>query len=171
MGNRYYVYTGSIANAQNLYVLSILNNTAGSVLRVWDMRIINTALSAVTGVGIEFDIMGITTVTGGTAVVPVPAHSADAALGTAIVCTSTSTGVTDGAVYTALFTNNDEVGLTGALGAESSIRAGRNLLMTPLELLKGYGVAVKQITNTTVGSCAVCAVIEFVSSVQEPLSR
>lgn len=171
MGNRYYVYTGSIANAQNLYILSILNNTAGTVLRVWDMRIINTALSAVTGVGVEYDILSITAVTGGTAVVPVPAHSADAALGTKIVCTSTSTGVVDGAVYKAMFTNNDEVGVTGNFGSESAIRAGGNILLTPLELLHGYGVAIKQITNSTAGSVAVCAVIEFVSSPQEPMAR
>lgn len=162
MSGKYYAYSGSLTNAANLYALAILNKAAGTQLVIHDLRIINTALSAVTGVGLRFDVIKITTATGGDAVTPVPAHGGDPNLAaTTVACYSTGTGVTDGSTLFAVHTNNDEIGLTGAF-PESALRASLNLLPTPVTCLDETGIAVKQITNSTAGTVAVLMIFEHI---------
>jgi len=156
---RYYVWVTSQACAQNKLFLSILNTTADQIVKLESLYLVNSKLSSVTGVGIEFDALKITAITGGTAVTPVPADSGD---GTAasFTCVHTATSVTGSTIFFSHFTSDDEVGVTGAFPTQMIERFG-NLLPTPLILKKNIGLALKQITASTAGSFGVLAIVNI----------
>jgi len=159
----YYIWVTPMALAQNKLFLSFLNNSgSGQVLKLRKLFFINAALAAVTGVGVQFDIKRISAITGGTGVTPNPADTGDGSL-TNITCVHTATSATEGIILYSWYTNNDEIGLTGGF-PQATIQS---LISTQpegneikeLNLLEGEGFCVKQITNSTVGTFGVLAVI------------
>jgi hypothetical protein len=157
----YYVWVPQMALAQNKYFLAI-RNTAAQVVKLRKVFLVNAALAAVTGVGVQFDVRRISAITGGTAITPNPADTADGALPNVTVVHS-PTAVTEGALLYSWFTNNDEIGLTGGfpqatLQSLISLQPEGNEVKE-LTLNNGEGMCLKQITSTTVGSFGVLAVL------------
>lgn len=158
----YMVWAPSQACAANKLFLSILNNAgSGQVLRVRKLFLSNSALTAVTGVGIQFDVKRISGITGGTGITPNPSDTADGAL-TNYTATYGNTA-TEGIVLFSWYTNNDEIGLTGGF-PQATIQALTSLLpegpeIRELTLNPGEGFCLKQITSSAVGSFGVLAVV------------
>ena len=152
--NVYMAYVAPVATAQNKYLLALLNTEVGQKIKIFDLRIINGALSAVTGVGVEIDIIKITTITGGTDVTPTPCDGKDPAA-SGLTCVHTATSVTAGATLLSVFKNNDEVALTGPESEHP-----RNILPHPIVCYDDQGLAVKFITNSTAGTLGVLCLFE-----------
>jgi hypothetical protein len=157
----FYAYSGSAACAANKHFLSILN-TGAQVFHVEALYLINTALVALTGVALQFDIKKVTAVSGGTAITVQQADSTDTAIASTTIQTAPPT-VTEGAVLWSHFTNNDEVGVTNGFPT-SNLQAWTNMIPDIPNVKKptlnvNEGITVKQITSSTVGSFAVLAVI------------
>lgn len=157
----WYVWVEPQACAANKYFLALLN-TGAQVLKLRKLYLQNAALTAVTGVGLRFNVGRVTAIGGGTAVTPQIMDSSDAAL-TGLTCVHTATGVTDGPVLFGWFTNNDEIGLTGGF-PQATIQGLISLLpeggeIKEITLRQGEGVCLKQITASTVGSFGALAVL------------
>ena len=158
----YYIWVPAQALAQNKLHLACLNTSATQILKLRKLFIINAALAAVTGVGVQFDIKRISTITAGTAVTPNPVDTADGALAGATVVFAPS-AATEGVLLYSWFTNNDEIGLTNAFPTAmlqqliSNVPEGAEI--KEIVMRQNEGFTVKQITNTTIGSYAVLAVI------------
>jgi hypothetical protein len=159
----WYVWSGSAACAANKHFLSFLNNGgSGQVFKVRKLYLINTAVAAVTGVALQFDIKRITACSGGSAITPQIVDSTDTAIANVTV-QSAPTAVTEGAVLFPWYTTNDEIGATNAFPS-SFIQSATNLLPEGVEVKElvlnaGEGVTVKQITSSTVGSFGVLMVV------------
>jgi len=158
----YYVWSTPAACAQNRQVLALLNTSSTQVIKLRKLFLINAQLTAVTGVGLQYDVKRISTLTGGTAITPNPADTADGAM-TGFTCASGGT-VTEGVLLYSWYTMNDEVGLTAAAAVGGYLQA--SISMQPegnevkeLNLRNGEGFTVKQITNSTVGSYGALAVV------------
>lgn len=145
------------AFAQNKQHISLFNAAAsGKIVTIHDIRYVNLALTAVTGVGVRFDIKRITTHSVGTAVTPEKLDTLNPNLPAGVTVRAACT-VTEGNILWAVAVNNDEIPLTGInhnfLGCSivpSVIdpRAGK------ITLREGEGITVKQITNSVVGTFA-----------------
>lgn len=157
----YYIWVTPMATAQNKYLLALLN-TGTQVVRVKKLFLINAALTAVTGVGMQYDVKRSSTITGGTAVTPNPADTADGAV-SGLTCVHSPTSVTEGVLLYSWFTNNDEVGATNAFPSNYLQALGNIQPEGPeireLTLRQNEGCTVKQITSTAVGIYGVLAVI------------
>ena len=145
------------AFAANKQHINLFNDAAsGKLVTIHDIRFVNLALTAVTGVGVRFDVKRITTHSAGTAVTPEKMDTTYADLPAGVTVRAAST-VTEGNILWAVAVNNDEIPLTGVnhnfqgcsiMPAVIDPRAGR------LTLREGEGITVKQITSTTVGTFA-----------------
>lgn len=154
----YYVRTGAILTAQNRLFMAFLNNAgSGQVLKVRRLFIQNCQLTAITSGtapatvgGIEFEVRKITSITGGTSLTANPADSVDGALAN-YNARSAPTSVTEGASLYSWYTNNDEIGLTGAFSQYQFQALTSSLIdgweLRELTLQPGEGFCVKQITN------------------------
>lgn len=156
----YYIWVSPQACAQNKFFLAFKNTGADQIVELKELRLINGQTAAATGVAVEFDFIRITAITGGTDVTPVQADSGDGTLAN-FTCVHTATSVTAGSTLFAYFTNNDEVGATGAFPT-TAIEGTQNLLPAPIISRNGSGVTVKQITNSTAGSFGVLALINVI---------
>lgn len=157
----WHIWTGSLACAQNKLFLCFLN-TGAQVFKLRKLFLVNTALAAVTGVGVQFDFKRITAIVGGTTITPQIMDSTDTAIAS-VTCVNTATSATEGAVLFPWYTNNDEIGVTNAFFA-SQIQALMNLVPEGVEVKEptfnqNEGFAVKQITSSAVGSYGVLAVV------------
>ena len=152
--NVYMAYVTPVATAQNKYLLALLNTEAGQKIKIFDLRIINGALTAVSGVGAEIDIIKITAIVGGTDVTPAPCDGKDPAV-SGLTCVHTATSVTAGATLMSVFTNNDEIALTNPNSEHP-----QNILPHPIICYDDQGISVKFITNSTVGTLGVLCLFE-----------
>lgn len=152
--NVYMASVAPIACAQNKLLFSILNTVSSQRIKIFDLRIANGQLTAVTGVGIELDVIKITAIVGGTAVTPTPMDGNDPAVSN-LTCVHTATSVTAGATLLGVFRNNDEIPLT-LLDKEEP----KNILPYPVTCYKDQGIAIKQITDSTVGVFGVLCLFE-----------
>lgn len=160
----YYIWSTPAACAQNRQVLSILNASGSTVLvKVRKLFLINAQLSAVTGVGAQWDVKRATAHSGGTLITPETVDSADGAINASVTCRSGATSVTEGNLLFSTYSNTDEV-----LSSAGSLNAGLYALISlmpegpeikELNLRAGEGLTVKQITNTTVGTYGALAVV------------
>lgn len=158
----YYVWVTPMAMAGNKHFLTLLNTSATQLVKVRKLFVINAALAAVTGVGLQFDVKRCSALTGGTAITPNPVDTADGAL-TGLTCVHTPTTVTEGVLLYSWYTNNDEIGATNGFPS-SYIQALGNIQpegpeIREVTLRQGEGMTVKQVTATTVGSYGVLAVL------------
>jgi len=159
----YYIFVAAQALAANKYHLAFLNAAAsGQIIRLRKLFFLNAQLAAVTGVGVQFDVRRISSISGGTTITPNPMDTADGAL-TNFTCVSAPTSVTEGVLLYSWFTNNDEIGLTNAFPT-AMLQALGNAMpegneLKELNCREGEGFTVKQITSTTIGSYAMLAVI------------
>jgi hypothetical protein len=143
------------AFAQNKQHINLYNAAdSGKLVTIHDIRYVNLQLTAATGVGVRFNIIRITTHSGGTSVTPEKMDTNNPNLPAGITVRAAST-VTEGAILWAVAMNNDEIPLTGnhqnfrgssILPSIADPRAGK------LTLREGEGITVKQITSTTVGT-------------------
>jgi hypothetical protein len=161
----YYLWTPSLVNAANKFYMAFLN-TGAQVIKVKKLFLCNSSLAAVTGIGIQFDLIRISAITAGTAITANPVDTTDAAL-TGYTCTYAPTSVTAGITLFSWFTNNDEVGLTGGF-AQATIQALNSILpegpeIKELTLNQNEGFALKQITSSVAGNYGVLAVITKVA--------
>lgn len=157
----WYVWSGATALAANKHHLSILN-TGAQVIKIRKLFLVNAALAAVTGVGVQYDIKRITACSGGSAITAQIMDSGDTALSSVTILNG-PTSVTEGAVLFPWYTNNDEIGLTGGF-PQATIQSLFSLVPEGLEikepvLNQNEGLTVKQITSTVIGSVGVLAVI------------
>jgi hypothetical protein len=145
------------AFAQNKQHISLFNAAAsGKLVTIHDIRYVNLALTAVTGVGVRFDVKRITTHSAGTSVTPEKMDTLNPNLPAGVTVRAAST-VTEGVILWAIGVNNDEIPLSGInhnflgnsiLPSVIDPRAGK------LVLREGEGITVKQITNSAVGTFA-----------------
>lgn len=157
----WYVWGGSLACAANKHFLSILN-TGAQVLHIPHLRLVNTAVASVTGIGLTFDVKRITACSGGSTITAQIVDTGDTAL-SSVTILAAPTAVTEGAVLFPRYTNNDEFGITGAFPT-NAIANAENLLpdelgIRQLTLRQNEGITVKQITSSAVGTLGVFAVI------------
>lgn len=135
-----------------------LVNAAGSgrIVVIHDIKFVNLQLTAVSGVGVRFNVNRITTHSAGTLATPEKMDTIRENLPAGITVRAASTA-TPGALLWAFAVNNDEIPLTGLNGPISQIsvvpsysdpRAGKLLLR------EGEGIVIQQITSTTVGTFA-----------------
>jgi hypothetical protein len=152
--NVYMAYVPPVATAANKYLLALLETEEKQKITIFDLRIINGKLTAASGVGIEIDIIKITAIVGGTDVTPTPCDGKDPAL-SGVTCVHTATSATAGATLLSVFTNNDEIALTNP-NAEHP----QNILPHPIVCYDNQGIAVKQITDSTVGLIGILCLFE-----------
>lgn len=146
----------AVAFVQNKHHISLLNAAASGVtVRIHQIRYVNLSLTAVTGVGVRFDIKKITAHSGGTPLTPEKFDANNAALPAGVTARTGATSVTEGAILMPIALNNDEIPLTLLnANAQNNNIFFNELKSQPFVLREGEGVTVKQITNTTVGSFA-----------------
>ena len=152
--NVYMAYVSPQATAANKYLLALLNTEVGQKIRIFDLRIINGKLTAVSGVGIELDVIKITTITGGTDITPTPCDGKDPTA-SGLTCVHTATSVTAGATMFSVFENNDEIALTNPRSEHP-----QNILPHPIVCYDDQGIAIKQITDSTVGALGILCLFE-----------
>jgi hypothetical protein len=135
--------------------VSIFNAAAsGKLVTIHDIRFVNLALTAVSGVGVRFDIKRITTHSAGTSITTEKLDTNFPALPAGVTVRAAST-VTEGNILWAIACNNDEIPLTGlntTFMGTSILPAVANPRVAPLTFREGEGLTVKQITNSSVGT-------------------
>ncbi len=151
--NTFSACADAVVPALDKHHISIFN-PAGSeyVLRLRKLFLTNLQLSAVTGVGMRFDMRRITGLSVGTDITPRAHDTAYTALPSGLLVKTGGTGV-DGSLIAPLTVNNDEIALTGVAYDYQSINwlpEGEG--MQHLSLRAGEGFSVRQITTSTVGS-------------------
>lgn len=153
----YYALADSVAFATNKFLISLLNATgSGKVLAIKKLFLIDVQTSTVTGVAIRSDFKKITAHSGGTVITPQSADSQNPSLPAEITSRTGATAVTEGALLFPLAYSNDEIGATQAFPS-SILLQGLNFIPEGIEtqeirLRPGEGIALKQITSSTVGS-------------------
>ncbi|HEX5780739.1 MAG TPA: hypothetical protein VFX80_02395 [Solirubrobacteraceae bacterium] len=171
------VRSGPLACAQNKLFLCFRNTASGGyqyeqTLRVRRLYIQNAQLPAIVSgtapstVGMmQFDVKRISAYVGGTAVTAAAYDTAEpeeAAL-SRYTAHHTATSATEGVTLFSWFTNNDEIGLTGAFPQAMYQQCVSSLIdgweLRELVLRPGEGFCVKQITNFTLGAFDVLAVV------------
>ena len=140
---------------------SIVNAAdTGVVLQLLELRYIPLALTAVTGVGLRFEVRKCTGHSAGTAITPAKMDSGQAALDAHVTVKTGATLAGDTLLYPFAI-NNDEIPLTlinHDFAGLNILPALRDQRAVPITLRPGEGLAVKQITNSTVGSIGWMAV-------------
>lgn len=149
--------SAGIAGAANKVYVALFNGSgSGKIVKIREIWIMNAGLTAVTGVGVEWDIDTISSApTGGTVLTPTKMDSAEASVPGAIVIQEAPTG---GAAKVATlfpyYASNDEI-----ISTQFSSVLGNILPVYPaipkecqdITLREGQGIQVKHITSTTVG--------------------
>lgn len=160
----YYLWSASTPCAANQYNLAVKNLMTNQLVKLRKLFLINTQLTAATGVALQFDITRCSSITGGQVVTPNAADSNDGSITTAqFTSVRSPSSVTQGVTLYSWFTTNDEIGVTQAFPS-SYIQAGINMHpeggeIKELVLRQNEGVCIKQITSSAVGAFAVLAVI------------
>jgi hypothetical protein len=158
----YYATADNVAFANGKTHLSIMNAAGSGVLvAIRKLFVINLSIAAVVGAALRFDARRITAHSGGTAVTPVKADTANTNL-PAQVTVLTGATVTAPTLLYPFITTTEEETATAAL-SKNMYQAMTNLQPEGLEiqelrLREGEGFALTQITNATVGSYAWFAV-------------
>lgn len=152
----YSVLADAVAFAANKHHIAIHNATgSGVTVRIHKILPINLSLTAVTGVGVRFEVRRTaSTPSAGTALTPEKFDSSNAAL-PAGVTVRTGATITDGTLLYPIALNNDEIPLT----LLNTNLQQRNIFFDdiktqPFVLRENEGITVKQPTSTTVGSFA-----------------
>lgn len=152
----FYAYADAVAFAANKHHIGIFNGAlSGRVVQVRKLFAVNLQTGAVSGAVARFNIQRISAMTLGTAVVPQPADTANAAL-PATISVATGPTCTDAGVLFPWVTQTDEETAVPAL-SKALFQQSVNMLMEgesiqELTLRPGEGMSVKQITASTVGS-------------------
>lgn len=168
----YWIWAPAQACAQNKYFLALQNGALATKTRIVEKLWITNAQLAVIASGtapatvgmMEFQVLRVTAIVGGTATTPNPVDTNDAALSN-FTAVYSPTSCTDSTLLFSWFTNNDEIGITGDLlqatlqNLVSSLCEDNWGEFKAVELQPGEGLAVKQITNFTLGQFGVLAVV------------
>jgi hypothetical protein len=162
----YYIWTDPITFAQNKNFLSIFNNQgSGYILRVRALQLINLQTTSISGVVCQFDIHRTTEQNDGTIITPIKADSANPDFPSGIIVAKEATVVTAEKLWS-FVCGNDEVAASSTWRYEQYGIFGFGGLVPnlpdtqPLTLRPGDGgITIRQITNTTVGSFGVLAVV------------
>lgn len=156
--------TSGIANAQNKIYIALFNSSgSGKIIKIREIWIMNAQLTAVTGVGVEWNIDNINSApTGGTTLTPRKMDSQNPNLPGQIVIQEAPTGGAN-KVFTwfPVYLSNDEI-----IGTQFGAVLCNMIPVYPaipkecqdITLREGEGIQVKQITNTTVGKAYVLIV-------------
>lgn len=155
-GQTWSTVADAVAFAQNKHHISILNAAgSGKCLTIHDLRWVNLSLTAVTGVGIRWDVKKITAHSGGTALTAEAWDTLNDTLPAGITVRTGATSVTEGNLLFPFTSHNDEIPLTGLNAQQlgNSILPGMGDVKSgALVFREGQGMTVKQITNSVVGS-------------------
>jgi hypothetical protein len=168
----YWIWAPSQACAGGKYFLALQSTAIATKSRIVEkLWITNTQIAVIASgtspatVGmIEIQVLRVTAIVGGTATTPNPVDTNDPAL-TNFTAVYSPTSCTDSTVLFSWFTNNDEVGITGDIWQATLQNFVSTLVedpwgkFKPVELQPGEGLAVKMITNFTLGSFGVLAVV------------
>jgi hypothetical protein len=135
--------------------ISILNAAAsGKLITIHDIRYVNLALTAVSGVGVRFDIKRITAHSAGTSITTEKLDTNFPSLPAGVTVRAAST-VTEGNTLWAIAVNNDEIPLTGInhnFAGTSILPALADPRVGKLTFREGEGLCVRQITSSVVGT-------------------
>lgn len=154
--NTYIALADNVACAQNKQHISILNAVgSGKKVKIHKLLQISNTLTAVTGVGVRYDVKKITAHSVGTSITPEKMDSSNAEL-QAEITVRTGATVTEGNTLFPITLANDEILLTGG-SASNDFRSALNYLpdtdeTQKITLREGEGLTVKQITNSAVGA-------------------
>lgn len=152
----YTAVADAVAFAANKHHITIHNATgSGVTVRIHKILPINLSLSAVTGVGVRFEVRKTASVpSAGTVITPDKFDSSNSNLPAGITVRTNAT-VTDGNLLFPMALNNDEIPLT-SLNTNTQMRNifYDDLKTQPYVLRENEGITVKQPTSTTVGSFA-----------------
>ena len=163
-GETYVAVFDRIVCAQNK-ILSIFNTLSTKKVRIYRIWLFNWQITAVTGVLLEFELKRITARTAGTSVTP-RARDSNNSLTAGITTSHADTAVTESTLLGRPFSANEELVLNTL--NTTTIRGFNwddNLIYDAREetepeiLRQNQGMALKQITNSVVGTYTV--VIEF----------
>lgn len=152
--------SAAITPANSKYHVYLLNQAAsGQSIHLLALRYVNLAVSAITGVVNQFDVRRATgtTPTGGAAITPIAANSADPALTGVTAYGGATGGVTDGSVLESMVLSSDEH-TAAATNIDRLLPLYPGMLVPPSPwgrphtLRPGEGLGVKQNGAGTVGS-------------------
>jgi hypothetical protein len=154
-----------VAPAANKFILTLFNTSSTRKIVIQKVLIYNWQTAVITGVLLEFEVKRITARTAGVAVTPF-AHDSNDALSAGISADTGSTAVTEGTLIRRAFSASEETKI-GALTLENSASVDDNFAMVVEKkdgtkghvLRQNQGIAIKQITSSTVGN--VSAVVVF----------
>ena len=158
----WYAYSGAVAFVQNKHFLSLFNGAgSGKILKIRKCFVTNRQTAAVTGVVFQFDFRRTTAQSGGTAITPVAADTANAALPAQVLIATNPTITNGGLLFSQLFSNEEQAALLTTpvpvlTASVNWLPEGRAI--QELTLRTGEGFTVQMITATTVGSYAVLVV-------------
>lgn len=157
----YFAWTGGIAPANAKHMLSIWNaNSSAQILRLRGLWVVNLSLTAVTGVGMRWDLKWITAApTGGTTVTPNKADSTSPALANVTCMHGATGGATAGDTLWSVGIHNDEIPLTGIQPEDPFLHLipKQILDLMPITINPNEGVDVVCATSTTVGTLGLLA--------------
>lgn len=158
----YFAWTTGIAPASAKHMLSVWNaNGSAQILRLRALMVVNLALTAVTGVGMQWDIKRITSApTGGTTVTPNKADSNSPALSNVTCMYGATGGAAAGNTLWSVGLHNDEIPLTGIQTNDPFIQLMPKQLLDiqPIVINPNDGISVVCATSTTVGTQGLLAV-------------
>ena len=150
----------AFANLKSM--MSIFNGSgSGKTLKVYRIWIINSQLTAVTGVVITLALRRITACTVGTPITPVKHDTNSANLPAQVIVGTNNTDTISAVTYRLIRRDNDEPAVAGTGTNELSMLFPMNLIweagyydsnVEPLTLPEGYGIALRCETSTVVGS-------------------
>jgi hypothetical protein len=152
----YLAVADAVAFAANKHHLTIFNATgSGITVRIHQIRPINLALAAISGVGIRFEIRRVNGApTGGIVITPEKFDANNSNLPAGVTVTTNGT-VTNGNLLYPFALNNDEIPLTSLNGNLQQNNIWLNEIKNqPFVIRENEGVTVQQITSSTVGSFA-----------------
>lgn len=153
----FFLYTANVAVGNNKSMVSLYNGQSGSILCIREIRIVNTTITAATGVVAEFELRRITGHSGGTALTHESADTQDT-LSANITGKSGATVTGESAnKFMDWHKSTDDWG-SGTLDTESMDACMQNIPSyrsmpeeKPITLRNGEGVTIKCATNTTAG--------------------
>lgn len=150
----------AFANLKSM--LTIFNGSgSGKTLKIYRIWIINSQLTAVTGVVLTLALRRITASTVGSAITPVKHDTNNASLPAQVVIGTNNTDTISATTYRLIRRDNDEPAVAGTGINELSMLFPMNLIwesgyydstIEPLTLPEGYGITLRCETSTTVGS-------------------
>lgn len=155
-----------VTPAANKLLAALWNGSSTHRVRIYEIKLWNFQLTAVTGVAIHGELFRITNYSGGTPITPNPLVTTQT-LPSGIVAAHNGTA-TFAELLSRFVASGEEVAvnatiLQALLGVHGSAIYQHRPPLTPLTLLPNEGIALRQESNTTVGSVSATILFSVVA--------